>query len=86
LRQIGEKTSEIPTKCYKVCLELSHRILSQTSRAEANTLTERTDPTLIFAALDKVALILGLHTEGAKLPIANIILLLKTPHALGTLS
>jgi hypothetical protein len=55
---------------------LSHGILSETSSTKANALAERTNPALVLAAIKEVDFILSFETEGAELPIADIVFLL----------
>lgn len=82
VRRISEQTCQVSAEGDKIGLELSHGVLSQAPCAEAHTLAEGTDPALVFAAFDEVALVLSLHAERAKLTVADVIFFLETAHAL----
>ena len=58
-----EQVAQVTSKCNEICFQLSHRILSQTSRAEADALAEWTDPPFALTAIQEVHLILGFETK-----------------------
>jgi len=60
---VAEEAAEVPTQRDEIGLQLGHRVLPQTPRAEADALAEGTDPALILAALEKIRLVLGLQAE-----------------------
>ena len=58
-----KQVAQVTSKCNEICFKLGHRILSETSRAEADTLAEWTDPPFALTAIQEVHLILGLETK-----------------------
>lgn len=74
---VAEEAAEVPTQRDEIGLQLGHRVLPQTPRAEADALAEGTDPAFILAALEEIRLVLGLQAEGTELPVACIVFLPK---------
>jgi hypothetical protein len=70
---VAEEAAEVPAQRDKIGLQLGHRVLPQTPRAEADALAEGTDPALILAALEEIGLVLGLQAEGTELPVACVV-------------
>lgn len=74
---VAEEAAEVPTQRDEIGLQLGHRVLPQTPRAEADALAEGTDPALILTALEEIGLVLGLQAEGTELPVACVVFLPK---------
>lgn len=55
--------AQLPSKSNEVSFQLSHRVLSQTPRAEAYPLAEGTYPLLAVVTVTEVFLIVGLQAE-----------------------
>ena len=82
--------TQLTSKGNEVSLELGHGVLSETSSAEADTLTEGADPLFAIVAMAKVLLIVGFKAKWAEFPTALVYFLIVfdlkiSRHVLSTL-